>query len=358
MTDNFKLIRGADVEVKHIINEKKQNVAEITINGEYQHRFDAKSRVSKHLDLMTAQDLQDRLNGGSYFMVDDKLVDFRDGLYNGFIHEDRGIATFMEILGYQDRNTLPLHRGSRRKRGEDDHSDIVLRKVWSDNEITVPGYAQGGDFNSQLSFTWNPFVKTINSSFDLIRLICTNGMVGMTSFLNTKIPLFNRWEEHLDIASRQIQNKVNSVIIDRVQQMSLERASVADCLLLGQHAFDRLYAPGEKTTEERERLIQLMAALSPQEHLGHVYQSSVFEDKNRAAQLPAHLTNFDAFNIATELRSHTGQTSKSSDNALDKFANSILFDREDNYVANASRMSAPKQAAFSSPEKAFFGKMD
>ena len=358
MTDQFKLIRGANVEVKHIINEKKQNVAEITINDKFQHRFDPKSRVSKHLDLMTAQDLQDRLNGGTYFLVDDQLVDFRDGLYNGFIHSDAGVATFMDILGYQDRSTLPLHRGNRRRRGEDDHSDIVLRKVWSDGEIIVPGYAHGGDFTSQLSFTWNPFVKTINSSFDLIRQICTNGMVGLTSFLNTKIPLFNRWEEHLDIASTQIQNKVNAVVIDRVQQMALERASVADCLLLSQHAFDRLYAPGEKTTGERDRLVQLMAALSPQAHLSHVYQAGVFEDKNRAAQLPAHLSNFDAFNIATELRTHTSQTAKSSDTALDKFANSILFDREDNYVATASRMTAPKQAAFSDPEKAFWGTMD
>lgn len=357
MSDNFKLLRGVPVEVTHVINEGKKNVAEILIDGKYQHRFDPKSRVSKHLDLMTAKDLSERLSGGSYFLIDDKLVDFRDGHYNGFVHSDEGIATFMDVLGYQDRKNLPMHRGSRR-RGEDDHGDIVLRKVWNNNEIIVPGYQTGGDFNSELSFIWNPFVKTINSSFDLVRLICSNGMIGLTSFLNTKIPLFNRWEEHLDIASRQIQNKVNSVIIERVQAMSMERASVADCMLLGQHVFDRLYAPGEKLTGERDRLVQLMAALSPQAHLSGVYQGGVFEDKNLASQLPSHLTNFDAFNIATELRSHTGQTAKSSDNALDKFANGILFDREDNYTANASRLTAPKQAAFSDPERAFFGKMD
>jgi hypothetical protein len=161
----------------------------------------------------------------------------------------------------------------------------------------------------------------------------------------------------LDIASRQIQNKVNSTVIDRIQSMSAERASVADCLLLEQHAFDRLYAGGEKDEGERERLFSIMAAVNPRNHLSDVYQPAVFDSRDMGAQLPAHLSAFDAFNVATELRSHTAQTRKSSDFALDKFANGLLFDREDNFVASASRYTTRSTASFADPERAFYGDM-
>lgn len=304
---------------------------------------------------MTPEDLSARLSGGSFFFIDDQMVDFRDGQYNGFVHTDESVGVFMDLIGYQRKADMPFAHG---RKTDDENSAIVLRKVWNDNEIIVPGYQSGGEFKSQLSFVWNPYVKTINSAFDLVRLICTNGMVGVTSFLNTKIPLFNRWEEHLDIASRQIQNKVTDTVIHRIQNMGVERASVADCLLLEQHAFDRLYAPGDKTEEERERLFTIMAAVNPRSHLGDTYQDGVFADKNMAAQLPGHLSAFDVFNVATELRSHTGQTRKSSDNALDRFSNGLLFDREDNFVASSSRYTTKAMASFASPERAFYGKMD
>lgn len=350
----FNLIRGGKVELTHVVDAKKRNVAEILVNGEYHHRFSHTSRISKHLDVMTPKDLETRLNGGTFFFIGDQMVDMRDGTYDGFVHTDESIGVFMDLLGYQQKKDLPRHRG---RMTEEATGDLVLRKVWSKNEITVPGYAQGADFTTELSFVWNPFVKTINSSFDLVRLICTNGMVGLTSFLNTKVPLFNRWDEHLDIASRQIQNKVNDIIVERVKSMSHERASVADCLLLEQHAFERLTGGHEKTPEERDRLKALISAVSPKFHLHNTYQDAVFADRNLAAQLPAHLSNYDVFNVATELRSHTSQSAKSSDNALDKFANGVLFDRADNFVASASRYTAPKVASFSSVDRAFFGQM-
>lgn len=355
--EQFDLIRNADVTVQKVVQHeggKRRVFADVTVNGEHNHRFPHTSRISKHLELMEADDLAKRLTGGQFFFIEGEMVDFRDGQYNGFVHTDESVKVFMDILGFQRKAELPF---AHIRKDDDDASKIILRKVWNESEIQVPGYQQGGEFNSQLSFVWNPFVKTINSAFDLVRLICTNGMVGVTSFLNTKIPLFNRWEEHLDIASKQIQNKVNSTVISRMQSMSMERASVADCMLLEQHAFDRLYAGGEKDEGERERLFSIMAAVNPRNHLSDVYQPAVFDSRDMGAQLPAHLSTLDAFNVATELRSHTAQTRKSSDFALDKFANGILFDREDNFVASASRYTAKSTASFADPERAFYGDM-
>lgn len=362
---SFTLVRDAHVAVKPVVSGTGKNKtlqAEVVVNDQFTHRFPARSRISKHLEVMQPDDLAERLTGGSFFFIDAEqgdgaqLVDFRDGQYHGFIHTDESVAKFMETLGFQSRKAMPGHR--QRRGSNEDGTELVLRKVWSRDEIMVPGFSDdGGNFHSQLSFMWNPYVKTINSAFDLVRMICTNGMIGLTNFLNTKIPLMNRWEEHLDIASRQIQNKVNSVVLERVQAMQHERASVGDCLLLEQHAYDRLYAPGAKTDDERDRLLALMTAVSPSVHCGGVYQDAVFTNKSLAAQLPSHLTNFDAWNIATELRSHTNQSKKSSDHGLDRFANGIMFDTDDYGVAGANQLGAPRLASFSDPDRAFFGTM-
>lgn len=345
------LVRNADVKVTRILDDKKRPLAHINVEGQFQHTFPHTSRVSKHLDMMEVSDLSDRLTGGSFFFVEDELIDFRDGSYNGFVHTNDSINTFMDVLGYQRKEDMEMAHLT--KHTDEVGSPIILRKVWDKNEIIVPGYKQGGDFNSVLSFKWNPFVKTVDSAFDLIRLICTNGMVGMTSFLNTKVPLMNRWEEHLDISARQIQNKVSNVVVDRVQGMATERASVGNCLLLEEHVMNRLQTSIDAT--EHNRLLNMMNAVSPRAQLASVYKESVFNDKNLAAQLPSHLSNFDIFNIATEIRTHTDQTSKSSDNALDKLANYLLFDNEANQTASVGRLTAGKTNAFENAELAFWG---
>jgi hypothetical protein len=352
----FQLVRNANVAVQKVKNDKGKLVADVVINDEFHHRFPHTSRISKHLELMEPKDLAERLTGGSYFMIDGALVDFRDSGYNGFIHEDNTIGVFMDLLGVRDITKDPLLR-HRRYNSEDDGAKFVLQKLWSNHGIQVPGYAQGGEFNSQLSYVWNPFMKTVNSTFDLVRLICENGMVGLTTFLNTKIPLFNRWEEHLDIAARQIQNKVTDTVQLRVQQMGVERASVADCMLLETHAFNRFHSAAPKSIEERQRLETIMRIVNPKMHLRDVYQDGIFEDKNLAAQLPGHLTHLDTFNIATELRTHTHEVGKSSGHALDRFANGILFDNDRNHMIGIGGMTQAKLSVFSDHEAAFYGTM-
>ena len=352
----FELIRSAKVAVQKMITAKQKPAAVITVNDKYQHTFSPKSRVSKHLELMETDELAQRLNGGHYFFIDGQLTRFRDGSYgNGFVHDDKTIDVLMDVIGVREINPRFGRRNARRD--EDLDNKIELRKNWSDHNIVVPGYPIGGEFSSQLAFGWDPFVKTVNSTFELMRLICTNGAVGLTSWLNTKIPLFNRWHEHLDIASRQIQNRVNDTVIDRVQQMAVERASVANCLLVEQHCHDRLYSPTDKSdVADRERLQIILGVASPRRHLADYYTEQLFRDRTLNAQVPGHLTNFDLYNLATEVRSHTNECGKSSNNALDRLANALMFDLDRDYAV--SSMSARKIAAFSSPERAFFGDLN
>ena len=93
-----QLIKNAQVRVNVVRDEKRRDCAEIIVNDQYHHQFNANSRVSKHLDVMTAEQLQTRLSGGSYFFVEDELVDWRDGHYNGFVHSDQMINDYMDLL--------------------------------------------------------------------------------------------------------------------------------------------------------------------------------------------------------------------------------------------------------------------
>lgn len=344
---NFKLVRDADVEIITSRDSKNHPVAIARINDEFEHRFQANSRISRALDMMSEKDLAERLSGGHYFFIDDELVDFRDGHYNGFVHSDESILRLFDVIGFDKVQ-------KNRKRDNTTSNSIMLSNIWSSHDIVIPEYKSGGDFSSELSFTWNPFMKDIHSSFKLVRLICTNGMTGLTSFLNTRVPLVNRWEEHLEIASRQIQNKVEDKVAARLREMGGERATVAECMQIADHVNDRLQNGNYANTSERDRLRNVSKVVAPQLHCGDVYKGNVFQDRRLGAQLPAHLSTFDAYNIITEVSTHTDETSGSSNHALDKMANALVFDRQD-LSQHAKRYDHNIDSPFSDPETAFFG---
>lgn len=342
-----QLLRDANVQALATYNAAGHPIATITINDQHEHTFDHTSRISKALGIMTEAELSHRLSGGNFFMVDDQLTDFRDGNYNGFIHTDIAIDKLIETIGMTDSRTetkSPVIYNT--------FGDISLGAKWSDHGIAIPEYDQGGNYTSELHFAWNPFVKTVNSAFMLYRLICSNGMMGMRSFLNTKIPLVNRWEEHLEIANAQIQNKVSTMVVNRLGQMGNERATLAEVILLANHAQKRLKA-GNDTNEDRLHTIVNIA--SPEMHLRGVYKDDAFTNMNVAKQLPSHLTTYDVYNMATEVRSHTNENTLSTVAALDKLANGLIFDRAENPNTSINGKQAPSLNMFSDPDRAFFG---
>ena len=345
---NHTLLRNAKVEVSQMFDENGHTIADIIIDDQYHHEFEPTSRVSRSLEIMTPEDLSNQMSGGHFFMIEDDLYDFRTGNYNGFVHTDNSISHLADIIGINEvtPNGIRVHENTTSR-------DITLGAQWSNHDIQIPQYNAGGDFSSELHFGWSPFIKTVNSAFMLTRLICTNGMRGMRTFMNTKIPLMNRWEEHLEIANRQIQNKVNSMVIQRMTQMGSERATIAETTLLAQHARARLdgYITNQAT---KDRLNNIISIVSPRRHLEGVYKDNVFTDHNIAAQHPAHLSTFDVYNIATEIRSHTDPVEKSTSRAMDKLSNDLVFERAD-LTQHISQLSQPKVCNFSNPEAAFFG---
>lgn len=348
---NYSLYRNADVKLSNVFDEAGNVQAHIVINGAHEHLFDSNSRISKalnspHIELATSQ-LQARLTGGNYFFVEDQLIDFRDNGYNGFVHDDNAVDNLMAHIGVST-NERNIRSGLRLNTVP---SDYMLMKKWSAQDFDVPGYQQGGDFTSNMIFNWNPFTSFIKGSFELVRQICTNGMVGSTELINSRIPLVNRWEEHLQIANIQMQNKVSSLVRDRLSIMGRERAMVSDLQLVTKHAAARRAI--SNSAAEVRRLDAIMKISDPIIHLRDYYQDNVFQDKNIAAQVKGHLTQFDCYNLATELSTHTAETEESTSGALQRLANGLLFPANNNKSHNLN--TAPLLSAFSNPDQAFFG---
>ena len=358
---NFNLVRDAHVSVNKVMTHDGGTVANIVINDQYEHRFSAKSRISKHLDLMTTTDLSNRLSGGDFFMVDDKLIDFRDSSYNGFIHTDQSLVHLMDTIGVSlktPRRAMLVSNSVSSDIAANidiDDSNIILRKDWDTRSFKAPGYDAGGEMESKLFFNWNPFMQNIRATYELIRLICDNGAVGVTPIFNGKIPLVNRWQEHLDIANDQIQQTIADLVSQRMLEMKTQRSSLYQATLVSNHAYARMKDP-LASLEDVKMLHNLSRVVDPEMHLSNVYNGNVFEDTRLSKQVPSHLTAIDLYNIVTEIRSHTAEGGNSSARSLDGLANELMFNNTDKMfdVSINRYSSAAKLSSFSDPEQAFF----
>jgi hypothetical protein len=358
----YSMFRDAKVHldvVETVDAKRKTHQQARIIVGENEHTFDKNSRVSKALETMSPADLQTRLSGGQFFFVNGQLIDFRDAQYNGFVHSEKNIDALMENIGAKESK-------ARFGRNTTTPSGIILANRWNQQDIHVEGYQEGGAFTSNLNYDWNPFHQYVRGSFELVRLICTNGMTGSSDIFNARIPVVNRWEEHLEIASREIQNKVNDTVSARLRQMGREHASVAELQLISNHAENRLLELDivdvgslAQLEDTRKTLRNINNIANPEIHLHNHYKASAFEDKNLGAQLAGHLSLFDAWNLVTEMFSHTKEVGSSSNTALQKMANALVFDGDKrNARLNRTDVTAPIMSSFSDPEVAFFGKLD
>lgn len=348
VVENWDIVVAKEVELVYVPG--KRPTATISVNsGQIRHEFGPESRVTHSLLDTAVSQVQDRLVGGKFFVVNDRLIDFRDNRYNGFVHTMNNIEEMIERIGVSVANNRGFGNTTQQQ-------DIALRSNWGSAELEVPQLGKGGDFTSNIYYQWSPFMSHIRGVMELVRLICTNGMIGTTYFYNARIPIINRWEEHLDIAYKQIQNKIAEFVTNRLIEMSRERATVGELMLLTDHALERSIQ--SESTGEQERLNRIIAKSDPRVQLSSYYRDSVFEDKQAAACLIGHLTVLDLYNMATEISSHTAGTSNSTTGGLQRLANTLMFDGEKRKrrISNSVHVST-LLSPFSNAEQAFFGEV-
>jgi hypothetical protein len=357
----FEMVRNAKVEVtKRVVGLTESGLpipeAEIVVNDRYTHTFPNRSRISQALLTMPPEALAARLSGGDFFFINGQLVDFRDGQYEqsgGFVHTDESINKMIELIGVRF-----MKSNDKRALGIKTHGGVALSGVYNTQEIVIPKYLAGGDFQANLMYNWNPFHNDIKGVFELVRVICLNGMVGVCDEMNTRIPLVNRWEENLDIAARQIQNKIGARVMHRLELMDQERATVGECQQLSEHAAKRLAQAENLTDGEYSLLQRVYSVVTPALHLAKFYKKNVFGNRDIGAQMPSHLSRMTAFNAATELYTHTPETDASTGRALQMYANNMLFSLKNK---GSKLLDGLKRnvlgSPFNDPSKAFVGEI-
>ena len=78
-----------------------------------------------------------------------------------------------------------------------------------------------------------------------------------------------------------------------------------------------------------EMLLRTAQMIDPKTHVGDKYLSSAFEDGRVGDRIASHISMHTLWNLITELSSHTTEGEGTSNFALDRFANEVLFDRLD-----------------------------
>lgn len=350
----FSIVRNADVVVERLQNSKNKDVAKIYVgNGDNMtsHTFDSKNGVSQSLALGTEK-VAEQLRGGTFFFHGDQLVSYRGANHKGFVHSDDSIQQLIEHIGYTTKFSKSMYHSNSTDK-------IRLMNEYSKVEMQIDQYQTGGEMDSRLSFAWDPFQAHIRAVFQLVRLVCANGMTGMADFMNAKIPVISDWMEHMEIANAQIQNKVTSMVNRRMQHMSGNRASVRDCQRIADACHSRLNDMAVYQDERSaQRIKEIAMVADPQFHLKDHYGTRVFDDRRLSDQAASHLTEFTAWNMLTELASHTNESGGNSDTALHKHANELLIDRGDHRMKTVSNVGVRQtkvEVKFDDLDAAFAG---
>jgi len=349
ISPKWELITDAsDIKLQRDIDKKGNTILHMNVGDNY-HLFDHKSRVARRLENTPIFEVEASLKKSQFFKLAStsniELYDFAPSDY--FVHSEQSIQALMDILGVTmipNGRSKQLHKNSQLK-------EHYFGRTYSAADLSIESLNQNGmfgDFSSIIRFVWSPFTHTISTSYELMRLICANGAVGLANFLNTKIPLVDMWQQNLDIACKHIQTQVDDKFTTRLQQMHRTHASVGVLLNLQKHVEERL-GNADNSFQETMLLEGVQRVINPVEHCGHIYKDNVFNDVNVASQVQSHLSKLDVFNIVTELSSHTIGTEKSSMNALQRMANQLLWTEKD------FKTSRFIESPFANTQHAFYG---
>lgn len=318
---NINLIRNAKVESRKVLDKRQNTCLKIVINNQYEHTFASNSRETALLFSSDQATINRIMTGGTFLILDDKMVDYRTSDYKGFIHSDEGIEELSALLGINQTKGKKAAKGLYGSIRSAKTNGFMLGKEWDKFDLEVSSLQEGGHFTNKLIYQWSPFSNTVKSSIDVERLVCTNGMVGTAPFVVMDIPLINCWEEHLDMSTTILKPKYQDILSHRFADMTKQPASLKDLMFV----YDSLNGLSENSVqpEHMKKIVTILNELNPSLHLTHVYRDKAFQSKH-SEHLPSHLTQFDLMNVMTEVSTH--YVTNDLQSAFQRKANNLVFD--------------------------------
>ena len=314
----------------------------IEVAGKYTHTFSPNSRESRLLAQTDKETINRLFNGGSYFFVDGVLRDYRLSTYKGFQHSDDAIKALAEKLGYsvadpRNAGNKTIFQGIRHNL-----NGAFMGGEWDKFDLDLPGFGDGGKFENRLVAAWNPFRKGVVITVDMLRLVCTNGMVGQSPMVTYEVPVVSDWNNNLEIAKRQLKPRFNDRIRQSLEAMVDKRASLYEV----EKAYRLLVKRKASVNERHVELGQLIELTDAQKHLWKHYSP----DQLKRSELPSHLTRYDVFNALTEATTHLGRDAQ-NDLAITGYLNDFVFAKEQSIVQTSGLI---KRSQESDHNRAFF----
>lgn len=358
----FKVLKDARVRVFYSEIKNDDIRLGIQVEDEMPHIFeknDSENRLIQQMDLKT---IEEKFNGGTYVFNHGKLIQYRDSFWSGYLRSESEMNLLGDIIGSEaakeKKGVAGMFDSFRMNSINKQH---FLGGEGKPFDLSIKELNEGGEFKNKLVYSWSPFDENLIINLETERLICTNGMVGMSSFVTKAVPLVNRHEEHLELISVQLQPQFNAILKDRFKDMSQQRASIhtmmsAHKLLNARQKENNVSKRGGNLTDDvlgsLARLKKIAPLLDVRETLGGVYKKDAFNNVEQSRHLEGNLTQYDVFNMLTEASSHTNGSFESTDK-IQKEINRIVFD-ELNDKKNV-KGSVPDIDSASDHRRAFFG---
>lgn len=308
----------------------------LTLDG-INHMFDGTTAVYENTRMYGLDKVQDRFMNSTLFVGDnDELLDYRLGGYNGVIHSNETIESFIQHVGAR----LTRHHG------------MVM--MASESEAVETDIAQhllgiGGKNQLLVDFAWSPFMHNLRSLVQTIRVICSNGAMMRTPLLQNDIRVVNDWERHMGIARTVLLNRTEQLLTNRMEQMYHTVAPLSLVDQLRTHAEARLESDDNRGHSQQLMLRSLLDLTDVVKHgKGVITEDHTDNLETRFKdRCPSHMPLYSLFNLATEMNSHTAESESSSRRGVDSLVSRIMFNDEQ-IVIGRSKMSS----AFKDPEAA------
>ena len=143
-----KLFVNAKVEAS-IVN----NVPHILIEDKIEYTFSETSNITKLLHKSNLGHIQDILSDGTYLVIEDQLVDFRDSLYKDYINDK--LKNFIFVMGYITNTPLLVNKGLRLRTF---NHDITLGKYDCIDTCII----NDDTYETGIFYNWSPFMSNIH----------------------------------------------------------------------------------------------------------------------------------------------------------------------------------------------------
>ena len=340
------LLKQAPAKANYQYNDKGSvEKVIVTIADEFHHTFDGCSRITKYANRAPESEMNARFDRGSFFIVDGKLIDYRESDYTGFIHSDANIAALIKHIG------LSVQKNKSHFKINTPSTTLMYQQHSSKQLVVFDG--PGGVYDTNIGFAWSPFRNYVSGVLELIRLICANGMVTTDEFFSSKVPLINKWQDNLEVAAKLIQLKADQKIVNRLEHMAGERCDINTLSAISRHAHMRLVDAEFQNADQRALLANIAELADPMIHCAGNYSDTAFSS-SVGKNLPGHMTVLDAYNMITEISTHTANSETSSARAIQMLANNMMFKGD---VRVNAHIGDVKLSPFSNANQAFFGEL-